>query len=218
MEDIAEANDALEEGQVMIVSVVGTSRSDTTFLKDFVEAALLAKEAGAKIIEANFSCPNVDKKNGSLYMSEAAVFDIASEIVKAIHPIPLVIKMGVFSNTEQMRASMKAAARAGARAICGINTISMSVVDESGNPALGESRLTSGICGGPIRKAAINFIEEAKKINQEEKLGLTIMGVGGIVLPEHFNEFLEAGADIAMCATGMMWDPYLGAKYHQRNT
>ncbi len=65
MEDIARANSFLKPGQVMIVSVVGTPRPNESFQDDFVEAALLAKDAGAKIIEANFSCPNVAKKRGA---------------------------------------------------------------------------------------------------------------------------------------------------------
>jgi dihydroorotate dehydrogenase len=215
-EDIPKANASLKKGQVMVVSVVGTQRSDATFLEDFVAAALLAKECGAKIIEANFSCPNVDKSAGCLYMSPTTVFDIGSSIAKAIHPIPLIIKVGLFASPEQMRDVMVAAAKAKIRSIAGINTISMRVLDPSGNPALGAARETSGICGGPIRNAALEFIQTAAAINRKEKLGLTVIGVGGITVAEHFNLFFDAGADIAMSATGMMWDPYLAARYHQR--
>ncbi len=218
MQDIPRANASLRKGQVMIVSVVGTPRPNENFLDDFVKAARLAKEAGAKIIEANFSCPNVAKKEGCLYMSPEVVSEIGSAIVKAIHPIPLIIKMGVFSSYEQMRDVMIAAAKSGIRSVCGINTISMAVVDAEGHPALGPDRLTAGICGGPIRKAALSFIQQAKEINDQEKLDLTIMGVGGITVPEHFDLFLEMGADVAMTATGMMWDPYLALRYHELNT
>lgn len=215
LEDIPRANASLKEGQVMVVSVVGTQRSQMTFLEDFVAAALLAKEAGAKIIEANFSCPNVDKSAGCLYMSPITVTDIGSALVKAIAPIPLIIKIGTFASENQLREVFCAAARCGIRAISGINTISMSVIDQKGLPALGPQRLTSGICGGPIRQVALHFIHHAQQINQQEKLDLTLIGVGGITLPEHFDQFLDTGADIAMSATAMMWDPYLAARYHQ---
>lgn len=214
LEDISRANASLQEGQVMVVSVVGSVRSDCTFLEDFVKAALLAKEAGAKIIEANFSCPNVDKSEGCLYMSPSTVAELGKALVKAIDPIPLIIKVGVFSIEQQMRDVFCAAAKAGIRAISGINTISMAVVDSHGQPALGASRQTSGICGGPIRQVAIQFMQQAAQINQQEKLDLTLIGVGGITLPEHFDQFFKAGADIAMSATGMMWDPYLALRYH----
>jgi hypothetical protein len=40
--------------------------------------------------------------------------------------------------------------------------------------------------------------------------------MGGITIPEHFNQFLNSGADIALSATGMMWNPYLAAQFHQQ--
>jgi dihydroorotate dehydrogenase (NAD+) catalytic subunit len=216
LEDIAKANASLQEGQVMVVSVVGSVRNDRSFIDDFVQVATLAKNAGAHIIEANFSCPNVGKNEGCLYMSPTTVFEIGSALVKAIAPLPLIIKVGTFATEAQMREVFLAAAKAGVRAISGINTVSMAVVNAMGQPALGESRPTSGICGGPIREVGLRFVETASKINKQEQLGLTLIGVGGITLPEHFDQFLGAGAHIAMSATGMMWDPYLAARYHEQ--
>jgi dihydroorotate dehydrogenase len=215
LEDIPRANDSLQDGQVMVVSIVGTVRENSTFLEDFIQAALLAKEAGAKIIEANFSCPNVDKSEGCLYMSATTVADIGRALVKAIAPIPLIIKVGIFTTVDQMREVFCAAAEVGIRAISGINTVSMAVVDSKDYPALGLKRSTSGICGGPIRQIALHFINLAAQVNRREKLDLTLIGVGGITLPEHFDQFLNAGANAAMSATGMMWNPYLGMQYHQ---
>ncbi len=215
LEDIQKANNYLLPGQVMIVSVVGTPGREIGFLEDFIAAALLAKEGGAKIIEANFSCPNVAKKEGSLYMSPDIVYEFGKAIAKVIHPIPLIIKVGIFGSLEQMNDMLVKAAFAGVLGVCGINTIGRAVIDEKGNPALGAHRLTSGICGGPIRNAALEFIRNAAKINKKEKLDLTILGVGGVVLPEHFDLFLEAGAAIAMTGTAMMWDPYIGMQYHE---
>ena len=41
---------------------------------------------------------------------------------------------------------------------------------------------------------------------------MKLMGTGGVTLPEHFDHFFKAGADVAMSAVGMMWDPYLAVK------
>jgi dihydroorotate dehydrogenase (NAD+) catalytic subunit len=217
-EDIPRALRALQKGQLLIVSVVGTSRPDTHFLDDFIAGALLAKDAGAPLIEANFSCPNVGKEEGSLYLNADTVYEIASALVRAIHPIPLILKMGNFHDVNRMRAVMIAAARSGVRAICGINTLSSLVVDERGAPALGPQRAYSGICGSPIRSEALRFVRDAAAINAQEKLGFSVMGCGGIVSPEHFTQFLNEGADIAMTATGMLWDPYLALRYHRMSS
>lgn len=214
MQDIEVANRSLSSGQVMIVSVVGTPGRKTSFLDDFVDAALLAKEAGAKIIEANFSCPNVDPKEGSLYLSAETVYAFAKKISDAIYPIPLLIKVGLFSNFAQMQAVFEAAAKAGCAGIAGLNSISMEVCNAKGEPALGPERKTSGICGNMIRDAALEFMRLAAKIRKDKKLDLVFIGSGGLMLPEHFNQMLDAGADIAATATGMMWDPFLAMKYH----
>lgn len=198
----------------MIVSVVGTPATGgcpdktaeyTHFVKDFVETAEFAKKCGAKLIEANFSCPNV-AHGGKIYQDEQTVRDIASGIIQAIGDIPLIIKVGTYEDVDQMRKIFKTAANAKVRAINGINTVSMNVVKQSTNePALGASRLSSGVCGGPIRKIALDYLAKAKQIVEEEKLNITLIGCGGITQQEHFDEFLKGGAKVAMTATGMMW-------------
>lgn len=213
--DISLAYSQLEEGQALIVSVVGTPPSPQDykgFVNDFVAAARLAKQSGAQIIEANFSCPNVSSKEGCLYLQPEHVFEIASSIIHAIGDIPLIMKAGLFPDEILMQKTLVAAARAGVRAVSGINTIGMRVMGKDGKPALGADRPTSGICGNPIREAALDFVRKARQIIDGEKLGLTLLGCGGILQPEHFYQFLEAGADVALTATGMMWDPYLALR------
>ena len=214
VEDIAKAKAALNPGQVMIVSVVGTPRPGEDFVEDFVVASRLALEGGAEIIEADFSCPNVLSCEGSIHTNPDSVFTISSKITKAIGHVPLVIKVGVIQSEEVLKRVMIAAAKAGVKAICGINTLSMRVVNKEGAPALGENRLRAGVCGGPIRMAALEFIEKARRINDQEILGLTIMATGGITESVHFDLFLDKGAHVALTGIGMMWDPYLAMRYH----
>ncbi len=215
LEDIARAKKALLPGQVLIVSVVGTPREGEDFVADFIAAAMIAKEAGAEIIEANFSCPNVCSGEGSIFTNPDTVAEISEKLVKALGiDIPLIIKVGVYPDKVLMKKVFVAAARAGVRAIEGINTVGRKVVTTDGLPALGEGRLSSGICGGPIRAAALDFVREARSLIDKEKLGLTLIGVGGITEPKHFDEFIHAGAEYALVATGMMWNPYLATNYH----
>lgn len=213
--DIAAANAALAPGQVMIVSIVGTPRDGEDFHEDFAIAAGLALAGGARIIEADLSCPNVSTCEGSLFTNPESIAAIAKKIKRVIGSAPLIIKVGVIEDEKVLSDVMQAAARSGVNAICGINTMSMKVVNEHGVAALGEKRLKAGVCGAPIRDVALDFVQKAHAINQRDKLGLTIMGTGGVVSPEHFDLFFEAGADIAMSGVGMMWDPYLAARYHQ---
>ena len=94
--------------------------------------------------------------------------------------------------------------------ISGINTISMAVRDREGNQALpGKGRLTSGLCGHAIRDLSREFIRDLSKIRDNEKYDFVICGVGGITQKEDFAGHFNAGCDIAMAATGAMWNPFL---------
>lgn len=217
LNDIDCALSSLHSGQAMIVSVVGSVQQGKRFADDFIDAALIAREAGAPFIEANFSCPNVSSGEGILYLDPEAVFEVARAIAQAIHPIPLIIKVGVFHSIDLLQKVLRSAARAGVRAICGINSVSMRVLDQDGRPKLGDSRPSSGICGAAIRLKALEWIQSSASIIQKEKLDLTLMGCGGLMQSEHFEECFDAGAVIAMSATAMMWDPYLALRAHWRN-
>ncbi len=211
--DILNAKRALKPGQLLIVSIVGTPAPGIDLKTDFVRTAQLAKECGAEVIEANFSCPNVCSAEGTLYTDPKNAYDVAAALVKAIHPIPLIIKVGVFPATSLLQEVLKQLAHAGARAVCGINSVSMKVLTRDGTAALGPQRTTSGICGAPILQDALAFVREARTIIDREHLGLELLGCGGIVEPSHFDEFLNAGAQAALTATGMMWDPYLAHRW-----
>lgn len=214
-EDIALAKKSLSVGQVLIVSVYGEGTSLESVSLDFAEAALIAKESGADIIELNFSCPNLLKSGEPLYRNPECVYEITKQVVKSVEEIPILIKLGLISERDFADKLLIAAARAGARGISAINSISMRVLDRMQLPVFGE-RIYSGVSGYPIRKLAIQCIKKLAHINQKEKLDLVILGVGGITLPEHFNEFFNAGADIALSASGMMWNPYLAHQFHQQ--
>lgn len=210
-QDIAKARSLLHAGQLLVVSVFGTAG------EDFVHAALLAKEAGAHVIEANFSCPNLASKEKTASCSSSHnFFNIASLIVKAVSPIPVLIKMECYENSDSFRDVLIGLAKAGVRGVCGINSVSMKIVDAHQRPALGVGRETGGVCGELIRPAAQNFVATADKIIRTERLDLELVGGGGIMLPHHFDEFLQAGAKVVTTATGMMWDPYLAIKWHNK--
>lgn len=213
--DIARAEAALGPGQLMIVSVVGTVRPNEDFFLDFARAAELAIAGGAKVIEADLSCPNVVTAEGSLYTDPEALLKLTRIMKRAIGDRPLILKMGMINDKETMRKVAHSAALGGASALAGINTLSMQVVDSTGKAALGEKRLRAGVCGRPIREAALSFVRLAHEVIVEEKFDLLLLGTGGVTDYTHLDDLFTAGADVAMSALGMMWDPYIADRYHQ---
>lgn len=207
--DIAATRAALQPGQILIVSVFGNST------QEFVAAAQLAQHAGAHIIEANISCPNMISDHQPLCYDPEQVYATVHALVASVS-IPVIIKVGFFSDVHLLRRVLIAAARAGAAGVCGINSVPMQVVNHDGNPVFGQLRKISGVSGAPIRNLALEFVVQARKIIDEENLKLVILATGGITQPHHFDLFLNAGATIALCATGAMWNPFLAMEYHQQ--
>jgi dihydroorotate dehydrogenase len=212
LQDINDARMILQPGQILIASIYGEKNEKRSILDDWAHLARHVVQAGAHIVEANVSCPNIGHST-PLYLDPVAIAELVKQLVNTINPIPLVIKVGTFPDKQLMEQVMIAAARAGAQGICGINGFSMHVVDEHNNPVFGESRKTCGVSGAPIFNLALDWIKNAYAINKKHNLGLTIMGTGGITHAEQFDAFLYAGASVAMSATGTMWDPYLAARY-----
>lgn len=208
-QDIALAKKSLNPHQLLIVSVVGSPGNAPSVIEDFAACAKFAKECGADIVEANFSCPNICSKEGALFTDPENSFLTAAAIVKAIHPLPLLVKVGCYKDNDLMRKVILKLAQAGVHGICGINSVSMNVIDSAGQLALGSGRESSGICGDMIRDKAMQFVRNARDIIRDEKLDMELAGCGGLMKPEHFTEMLSEGAKIVLTATGMMWNPYL---------
>ncbi len=213
--DIAQARASLHEGQILIVSVFGLGADQDAIAHDFGRTAQMAYKAGAHCIELNFSCPN--HIHGLLYKNSTMVHAIVKHVYESV-PIPIIIKVGVFDSKEQMRTIFHQAADAGARGVCGINTVPVHIIGHDGKPFFGAHRSISGLSGAPIRTLAHTFIRDAVAIIKEDALNLIILGTGGITSPEHFQEFLDLGATVALSGTGAMWNPYLAMMYHDKQS
>ena len=217
MEDVKIANESLGDGQIMILSFMGTDGAGgRDLIADYAFTAAMAVDAGGKILETNYSCPNLcGGKAGAIYQDP----DSSSQISKAIRneigsSTPFMIKIGNLPY-EQLKEVVKANLPF-VDGIAGINTMPGEVRNPDGTQALpGEGRLSSGICGSKIKAVSQDFVEKLVQIKKELNGDFVICGVGGIMTAEDFTERLNAGADIAMSATAIMWDPYLAQRYHE---
>lgn len=214
LQDIAKARRSLLPGQVLIVSIMGSASEDRTLEEDFAILARAAVVAGAQIVEANLSCPNLHSPF-FIYKDPVAVSSIATAISKSVPNIPVILKVGVFDSFDQMKEVFQAATASHAKGICGINSIGTNIYDREGGPAFGPGREKAGVSGSYLRPFALEFIRQARQIIDEEGLDLALLATGGITKPEHFILFLEAGADIALSATGAMWNPDLARQFQQ---
>ena len=210
-EDVKRAISFVGPGQVLILSFMGTVRENQTaeeFVADFALAAKLSKETGAKILEANLSCPNIGNE-GLVCYNISMTEKVCEAVRKEIGDLPLILKVGYYVSDEDVKKLVEIAGKY-AQGIAAINTIAAEVVDKNGNQALpGKNRLKSGVCGAAIKWAGLNMVKRLVGIRKQVGVDVKIIGVGGVTKPEDYFEYRKAGADAVMSATGAMWNPSL---------
>lgn len=209
--DVKKAISYAGRGQVLVLSFMGTVRENQTqkeFVDDYVLAAKLSKETDAKILEVNLSCPNIGNEGLVCYNLEITQ-KIVERIRKVIGNTPLILKVGYYTDKMQLE-HISEIANEYANGIAGINTLQGTVVDTKGNQALpGKGRLRSGVCGVGIKWAGIDLVRKLKAIKDSRNFSFTIEGVGGVAQAKDYLEYIKAGADSVMSATGAMWNSYL---------
>lgn len=210
-EDVRKALSYVHDGQLMILSFMGTVRpnqSKDEFVKDFVKTAKLAQETGARALEVNLSCPNIGNE-GLVCFNLTATEEICKEIRKNIGSTPLILKVGYYTKDSDLIKLTEIASKY-AQAIAAINTLQAEVINNDGSQALpGPNRLKSGICGTGIKWAGLSMVERISRVRKEKNYAFEIVGIGGVMNPQDFLEYRSKGADVVQSATGAMWNPYL---------
>lgn len=209
--DVKKAISYAGKGQVLVLSFMGTVKPNQTqeeFIDDYVKAAKLAHQTGAKILEANLSCPNIGNE-GLVCYNLAVTEKVAKGIRKVIGETPLILKVGYFSNDEDLEELARIVNKY-ADSVSAINTLQAEILDKEGKQALpGKMRLRSGVCGHAIKWAGIDMVKRLNQIRKRNNYKFSIEGVGGVISPKDYFEYKKAGADSVMSATGAMWNPYL---------
>jgi dihydroorotate dehydrogenase len=213
VEDLKKAKSYQGDGQLLIMSVVGSIQegfSEEDYWDDFAATAKLAADTGVEAIELNLSCPNVATE-GVLCYTHDAVVEICKRVKEKVGNTPVVAKFGYFSAKQQeLLEKIATDASPFLSAISAINTISAPVVDEAGEQALpGPNRLKSGVCGASIKWAGLEMVARLKALREKLNLEFEIFGVGGVMTPQDFKAYRKAGADCVQSATGAMWNPHL---------
>lgn len=209
--DMAEASRYARPGQFVVGSFQGTinpNGSVEAYIQDFVLAAKLVHETGVPVLEANLSCPNEGTAHLLCYDTQRSK-TILTAIKDQIGDTPLVIKIGYFQNLERLEHFISEVGGI-VQGISAINTIPAKIVDERGQQALpGAGRERSGVCGYPIKWAGLDMVRKLSTLRKRLEMPFTILGVGGVMVPDDYQDYREAGADLIMSATGAMWNPHL---------
>ncbi len=161
-------------------------------------AQRLDQADGVAAIELNLSCPNLRHASGMVAQDAAATFTMVDAAVRNTSK-PVIAKLS--PEVTDLAPIAQAAERAGAMALSLVNTfVGMSLDPKTRRSRLGT--LTGGLSGPAIRPLAVYRVWYTA-----QTVRIPVIGIGGIVRPEHALEFFLAGATAVAIGTANFANP-----------
>lgn len=185
--------------KVIVASIMGAADGEWT------ELAKLVTEAGADIIECNFSCPQMtgDGMGSDVGQNPELVKRYTECTVKGTH-LPVLAKMT--PNLGNMEPAAIAAIEGGASAIAAINTVkSITGIDlEAMEPynSVNKKTAVSGYSGKAVKPIALRFISDMARSTALKDTPLS--GMGGIETWHDAAEFIALGCSNVQVTTAVM--------------
>jgi dihydroorotate dehydrogenase (NAD+) catalytic subunit len=183
-----------EYGVPVIVNIAGDSVSD------YAEVARrLSDSPVVSALEINASCPNCERGGMMFGLDPQSVGELIGAVREAT-TLPLITKLS--PNVSDIVPLARAAVEAGSDALSLINTlVGMAIDVERRRPKLGN--VTGGLSGPAIRPVAVRMVWQVAAA----KLGVPIIGMGGIMAAGDALEFILAGATAVAVGTATFVTP-----------
>lgn len=185
--------------KVIVASIMGQNEEEWTKLAEIMT------EAGADIIECNFSCPQmVGEGLGSDVGQSPELVALYTKATRKGTHLPILAKMT--PNIGHMEVPAIAAIEAGATGIAAINTIKSIMNVDLNNfesePNVEGKTSVGGYSGKAVKPIALRFINEMKKCDKLKDI--PISGMGGIETWKDAAEFLALGCENLQITTSVM--------------
>ncbi|MFW5734946.1 MAG: NAD-dependent dihydropyrimidine dehydrogenase subunit PreA [Oceanidesulfovibrio sp.] len=191
---------------LLVASIMGDSR------KSWQEMARRVLDAGADMVECNFSCPHGMPEKG-MGMAIGQVPEITGEItswVREACEAPLLIKLT--PNVADPRATCAAALDSGADGITAINTVQCLIgVDlETFRPRPVVEGYSSygGYSGKAVKPIGLRVVSQVAGVMQARGMKPVLSGVGGVSTWEDAAEYMLVGATTVQVCTEVMLKGY----------
>jgi len=185
--------------KVMVASIMGSCDDE------WRQLAKMAEQAGADLIEGNFSCPQMTSHTmGSDVGTNVDLVKGYSKAVVETTKIPFIAKMT--PNLTSMEIPARAALAGGAAGVSCINTIkSITNIDfenMTGMPVVNGKSSISGYSGAAVKPISLRFVAQ---LMQDEIVGKThLSGIGGIENWRDCVEYLLLGCRNLQVTTAIM--------------
>lgn len=181
-------------GVPVIVSVAGRS------VEEFAQVTLRVRALpGVVAIEANISCPNVERRNQVFACHPSDSSEVIGAMAR-LTDLPIFAKLT--ADVTSIVPVAEACVRAGAHGLSLINTLLGMAIDvQTFRPKLGA--VTGGLSGPAIRPVAVRCVYQVAQALPDTPL----IGIGGITRAEDAIEFMLAGAWAVQVGTANFFDP-----------
>ncbi len=185
--------------KIIVASIMGRSEDEWTQL------ARLVTEAGADIIECNFSCPHMAEGGlGADVGQNPALVAAFTKATRRGTRLPILAKMT--PNLGNMEIPAIAAIGAGASGIAAINTIksvmNVNLETFASGPDVANFSSVGGYSGKAVKPIALRFIQSMK---QDPRLkDAPVSGMGGIETWRDAAEFVAMGCENIQVTTAVM--------------
>ncbi|MBU5269626.1 NAD-dependent dihydropyrimidine dehydrogenase subunit PreA [Clostridium cochlearium] len=185
--------------KVLVASIMGENE------REWTELAKMVTEAGADIIECNFSCPQMASDTmGSDVGQSPELVKKYSQATRKGSKLPILAKMT--PNIGHMEIPAIASVQGGTTGIAAINTIKcitgINLDNQISLPIVNGKSSISGYSGKAIKPIALRFIAQMKQ--NEVLKNVPISGIGGIETWEDALEFIMLGARNIQVTTAVM--------------
>ena len=185
--------------KVIIASIMGRDEKEWEYLAKEVT------QAGADLIELNFSCPNMKQKGtGSDVGQNKELVEEYTRVVRKSTHLPILAKMT--PNITDMRVPALAAKKGGANGISAINTIKSITGIEINSfipkPQVNKKSSLGGYSGRAVKPIGLRYIAEMS--TSEELSDMAFSGMGGIYTWRDALEYILLGCSSIQITTAIM--------------
>ena len=148
-------------------------------------------------IEVNLSCPNLEGRRG-IFAHDA---EVSAAVLESCRGVGRPCWAKLSPNTDRIVEVADAVRSAGADAVTLVNTVVGLVLDDDGEPVLGNGG--GGLSGPMIHPVALRAVADVRAAHPD----LAIIGVGGITSGATAGAMLRAGAQAVQVGTATFVDP-----------
>lgn len=185
--------------KVIIASIMGRNCDEWTVL------ARMAEEAGADLIECNFSCPQMAKQGlGSDIGQDQDLIALYTRATRKGSRLPIIAKMT--PNIGNMELPAMTAIANGANSLAAINTVKsitrINTENFSSYPDIGGQSAVGGYSGQAVKPIALRFIRDLASYPPLK--GIPLFGIGGITTWQDALDFILLGCTALQVCTSVM--------------